>query len=686
VIVTLTPNPGLDLTYTLPPDTGDVEVHRARTATLEASGKGVNVSRALTRAGVATCAVLPVAGGTGRHLRELLEQEGVTCRTVAQAGETRVNTTALRPGEETLKLNGPGALLAPAEQHDLLEAVAAALELAPADGRERWLAVCGSLPPGMEPSSVADVVAVAHRHGARVAVDASGPALAAALAAGADLLAPNQIELAAILPEILPEGRLEPGPRPVSVLAEVARELSRTSGAELLVSLGRDGALWTDGRQVLHGWAPALTPVNTAGAGDALLAGWLVEAPTMRDRLARAVAWGRSACLAATTVDPYPGRHGVEGISVVTLDPPDPSPSPRPTPSAHPTSPPTPEGPSMPAITRVIVTAEHEVTLTSVEAPRPVAGEALVRSVLSGVCGSDTHAQHGRHPHIALPYAPGHEVVGVVDELGEGVTEVAVGDRVTVEPTLPCWHCKQCLAGRQNLCENLTFFGCGYAQGGMAQLFTVPANRLHRIPDEMDDVTASLIEPLSTPVHAVRLAGSVEGKAVAILGAGTIGLLVLAVVRSQGAARVVVSDVLESKRDRALRLGADAVVDARAADVVDQVRSALGESADVVFDCVAIQSTVDQAVDMARKAGTVVIVGVPSAPVTLDLPVVQDEQVRVQGAATYLPQDYAASIELLRSGAVRSEDMVTATFPLEQAADAFAASTSGDQVKVLVRL
>ncbi len=682
MIVTLTPNPGLDLTYTFPPDTGDVEVHRARTATLEASGKGVNVSRALARAGVATCAVLPVAGGTGRHLRELLGQEGVACRTVAQEGETRVNTTALRPGGETLKLNGPGARLAPAEQADLLAATAAALQPVAADGHERWLAMCGSLPPGMEPSSVAEVVSLAHRHGARVAVDASGSVLVAALAAGADLLAPNQIELA----EILPEGRLEPGPQPVSVLAEVARELSRSSGAELLVSLGPDGALWTDGREVLHGWGPPLTPVNTAGAGDALLAGWLVEAPSPRDRLARAVAWGRSACLAATTVDPHPGRHGVEGISVVPLEAPHPASPPPRAPSPDPASPPTPEGPHVSAITRVIVTAEHEVTLTTVEAPRPVAGEALVRSVLSGVCGSDTHAQHGRHPHIALPYAPGHEVVGVVDELGEGVSEVAVGDRVTVEPTLPCWHCKQCLAGRQNLCENLAFFGCGYAQGGMAQLFTVPANRLHRVPDEMDDVTASLIEPLSTPVHAVRLAGSVEGKAVAILGAGTIGLLVLAVVRSQGAARVVVSDVLESKRDRALRLGADVVVDARAADVVDQVRSALGESADVVFDCVAIQSTVDQAVGMARKAGTVVIVGVPSAPVTLDLPVVQDEQVRVQGAATYLPQDYAASIELLRSGAVRSDDMVTATFPLEQAAEAFAASTSGDQVKVLVRL
>lgn len=337
-------------------------------------------------------------------------------------------------------------------------------------------------------------------------------------------------------------------------------------------------------------------------------------------------------------------------------------------------------------ITRVVVTADHEVTLQEVDAPVAGTGEVLVRAVLAGVCGSDTHALHGRHPHIRLPYAPGHEVVGVVERLGAEVTQVAVGDRVTVEPTLPCWHCKQCLAGRENLCEHLDFFGCGHPQGGMAQRFTVAADRLHRVPDDLDDVTASLIEPLSTPVHAVRLGGPVAGRTVAILGAGTIGLLVLAVVRSQGAARVVVSDVLEGKRVRALRLGSDAVVDAAGDDVVDRVRAALGESADVVFDCVAVQATLDQAVALARKAGTVVVVGVPSAPVTLDLPTLQDEQIRLQGSATYLPQDYAASIALLRSGAVRADDIVTATFPLAQAAEAFAASLGGDQVKVLVSL
>lgn len=336
------------------------------------------------------------------------------------------------------------------------------------------------------------------------------------------------------------------------------------------------------------------------------------------------------------------------------------------------------------ATMRQVTVNKDSVLVGEAPVPAPGTDEALVQMTITGVCGSDTHALHGRHPFIPLPYHPGHEVVGVVRAVGTRVDAVAVGDRVTVEPTLPCWECKMCTTGRENLCENLRFFGCGYEQGGMADYFTVPANRLHRIPADFTDQQAILVEPLSTPVHAVRLAGELRGKTVAILGAGTIGLLVLSVVKAKGARRIVVTDVLASKRERAQRLGADVVLDSTASDVVEQARAALGESADVVFDCVAIQPTVDQAIGMALKAGTVVIVGVPSADITVPLPIVQDQQVRIQGSATYLPEDYAESIELIATGVVRAEDFVTASFPLEQVADAFALSTAGEQVKVVV--
>lgn len=332
---------------------------------------------------------------------------------------------------------------------------------------------------------------------------------------------------------------------------------------------------------------------------------------------------------------------------------------------------------------RIVVTTDG-VTVERAQRPEPGPHDALVRMRVSGVCGSDTHALHGRHPFIALPYHPGHEVVGVVAAIGDAVTTIVAGQRVTVEPTLPCGRCKMCTTERSNLCEHLQFFGCGWTQGGMADYFTIPADRLHRVPDDLDDLTAALIEPLSTPVHAVRLAGDLTGRSVVILGAGTIGLLLLAVVRAHGAKRVVVTDVLPSKRERARSLGADDVADAAADDVAERVRRSLGESADVVFDCVAIQPTITQAISLADKGGTVVVVGVPTRAVTVPLPVVQDHQIRIQGSATYLAEDYDEAIRLLQAGAVRSADIVTAVHALDDAADAFAESAGGEHIKVIV--
>jgi len=333
---------------------------------------------------------------------------------------------------------------------------------------------------------------------------------------------------------------------------------------------------------------------------------------------------------------------------------------------------------------RKVIVNPDGVQVVEAETPVPGPGEALMRTVVAGVCGSDTHALRGRHPNVTPPYAPGHEVVGIVSAVAPGVRSVRVGQRVIVEPDLPCWDCKQCHAGRQNLCERLGFFGCGSEQGGMADWFTIDARRLHAVPEELTDSAAALIEPLSTPVHAVRLAGDVRGRAVAILGAGTIGLLTLRVARAHGARRIVLTARSAQRRERAMTFGADAVVDAAAPDAADQVRAALGESADVVFDCVAEQSTMLQALAIADKGGTVVVVGVPAGDVRVPLALVQDSQLRIQGSATYLPEDYADAIRLLVDGTVAASDFVTAVRPLREAAEAFADAESGNHIKVLL--
>lgn len=317
MIVTLTLNPGLDLTYMLTePTVGEVDVHRATAATMEASGKGVNVSRALHANGVRTIAVLPLGGSTGHHLSELLGAEGVSHRSVPQDAPTRVNTTMALTGGRTAKVNGPGGRLTDADLHALEDEVEAVLHDDDDDG-EVWLAVCGSLPPGVDPERVADFVDLAHAHGARCALDASGAALTVAIAAGADLLAPNRLELAEVDPRAS-------GADSIEELGAVAADIARDTGTALLVSLGGDGALFTDGGLALRGSGRVLTPVNTAGAGDALLSGWLAAAAVPTDRLSRAIRWGRATCLSPTTVAPAlsdpPDPTDMITVETITVD------------------------------------------------------------------------------------------------------------------------------------------------------------------------------------------------------------------------------------------------------------------------------------------------------------------------------------------------------------------------------
>ena len=206
----------------------------------------------------------------------------------------------------------------------------------------------------------------------------------------------------------------------------------------------------------------------------------------------------------------------------------------------------------------------------------------------------------------------------------------------------------------------------------MADAFTIPADRLHPVPNELDDRQAVLIEPLSTPVHAVP-GGAARGQGCRRPWRRHH--------RSHGVGGRFGPRCIEGRRDgppgeqrrRALDLGAHAVVDATRAAAVEEVRGALGESADVVFDCVAVQRTVGQAIAMALKAGTVVVVGVPAADVEIPLPLVQDRQVRIQGSATYLPEDYAEAIDLLSRGVVRPEDFITGAYALDDVAEAFTA-------------
>jgi 2-desacetyl-2-hydroxyethyl bacteriochlorophyllide A dehydrogenase len=337
-------------------------------------------------------------------------------------------------------------------------------------------------------------------------------------------------------------------------------------------------------------------------------------------------------------------------------------------------------------IRRVLVRSIDDIRIERVPAPVPGDGELLVHTALVGVCGSDTHAALGHHPFIDLPYHPGHEAVGVVIAAGKGVEGFASGDRVVIEPNLFCGQCPQCRSGRYNICQELKVFGC-QTPGAMADQFTVPADRVHRVPEGMTDMAAALIEPLATPVHAVAKAGDLTGRNVVVLGAGPIGLLTLIAARHAGAGRIMVTDLMADKLDRALRLGADVALPADAPDLVTRAHAALDGPVDVVFDCVAREQSMAQAIDLVTKGGRIIVVGVGAAgstPIRLDL--IQDREIRVEGTLMYTAEDYRAAISLIALGAVDTSEIVTATYALEDAGDAFAASLDPRHVKILIAL
>jgi len=328
MIITVTPAPGLDRTYRsgkFVPGT----VNRASSSEVEASGKGVNVSRALAAAGVQTIAVLPLGGAEGRQLAELLRADTVPFMAVHTEVSTRTNTTLAITGHPATKMNAPSPALPDTVWLDLEQIVTGLL----AENPYSWVLCSGSVPVGAE-HIPARLIELARSGGARSAVDSSGPALAAALRARPDLIAPNHLELAEMVgvdPTSLdPDGRDEQGSSLVTLAAGWAKTLSLQMGGAVLATLGASGAVYADRQGCWHAIAPAIVPVNTVGAGDALLAGFLsvvgshpADHPAVAGgALATAVAWGTAACAMQSTSGDVAAGADLSAVTVCQLSSP----------------------------------------------------------------------------------------------------------------------------------------------------------------------------------------------------------------------------------------------------------------------------------------------------------------------------------------------------------------------------
>jgi L-iditol 2-dehydrogenase len=329
-----------------------------------------------------------------------------------------------------------------------------------------------------------------------------------------------------------------------------------------------------------------------------------------------------------------------------------------------------------------------QFAMVDVPMPDPGPGEVRVRVAYCGICGSDLHSYRGKHPNVHPPIILGHEFAGRIDAVGTGVEASWVGRRVAVEPSLTCGTCWACRSGRYNICENLRVLGNVGAEGAFAEAVTVPVEKAIPLPDRLGWQDGALVEPAAVASRAVERAGSLlEG--VVVVGAGPVGLMVTATALALGAPQVHVLEPNATRRGYAASLGAEVHDPVGDPDEVSKVRRAFdGVGAPVVLDCVGTQTTLSMAVQVVRKGGRVVIVGVPETAASLDTPRIQDAEIEVVGTLMYQRRHFEQAVALLARGHVQTVGMVTQVVDLEEAPRAFASLNAdpGTQIKVLVRV
>ncbi|MGA9060714.1 MAG: alcohol dehydrogenase catalytic domain-containing protein [Terracidiphilus sp.] len=323
-------------------------------------------------------------------------------------------------------------------------------------------------------------------------------------------------------------------------------------------------------------------------------------------------------------------------------------------------------------VAELIAPLTFRLTDMPIEDPEP--GEVQVRIEAVGICGSDLHAYGeggvGGNPN-AYPMVLGHEPAGRIVKTGAGATGLAAGDRGALEPAIYCYHCEFCLSGHHNVCANIRFLSTPPHPGFFRELVNLPVANFLPIPAWMSFGEASLAEPLAIALHSLRLASICSGETVAVFGAGPIGLLTIAALRTAKAGRIWAVEPLAHRRELARGIGADAAVEP--AEAVKEILSATGQrGVDCAIDCAAGENTTGQAIQLARNAGRVVLTGIHSNPlVSLDASAMRRKELAIFNVRRSNHETEEA-LELLRAHPEWFRPLLTHTRGIEHIDEAFA--------------
>jgi threonine dehydrogenase-like Zn-dependent dehydrogenase len=268
------------------------------------------------------------------------------------------------------------------------------------------------------------------------------------------------------------------------------------------------------------------------------------------------------------------------------------------------------------AMQAAIMTEPYQIQFKEVPRPVPGPGEVLVRVAAAGICGSDIHFYDGSNPYARYPQIFGHELSGVIEETGEGVPVRRQGERVVIEPAVPCGKCYPCRIGKFNACSDIAMIGSVRA-GGFADYVLVPQQHVHVMPDGMSFETGALCEPFTIGAQAIQRANLMDGQTVAIIGMGPIGLTILTQIKRQYKVKIIVLDVVTSRLELALALGADEVINSGSSDALEEVLKLTdGEGANIVIESAGIPATIEQTIHLVSPGGRIVIVGLTGKDVS----------------------------------------------------------------------
>jgi len=312
------------------------------------------------------------------------------------------------------------------------------------------------------------------------------------------------------------------------------------------------------------------------------------------------------------------------------------------------------------------------------EVPEPVIedqGDVLIRMSVVGVCGSDIHyytkGKIGSQV-VNYPFTVGHEGAGVVVETGSSVKRVKPGDVVAIEPAISCHECDQCLAGRPHTCRKLRFLGCpGQAEGCLSEFIVMPEECCYPLPAGLNADHGSLSEPLSIGIYSLTHAGDLKYSRIAILGFGPIGLSVYLAAMADGAHNIFVTDKIDERLKIADREGAAYTGNPLRDKITEQIKSKVPPGLDIVFECCGQQEALDQAVQMLKPGGRLIIVGIPETEKwTLSV----DDTRRKEISVFFVRREVDCvekALDLIKSGKINSDNMITHRFPFKKTREAF---------------